>query len=192
MPTGGRRAILRGAALLSAAVVAGGCTYLTGFPPDTVFPEPSTVATYTSGQATVALKGGETIVLDRLAAPGTLVTMFGSEVTWRNDGGWYVRLHGLAPSGSIGSIGGPIPPSIPYLQLDRIVDGAHWTTFTFGPPCSVDVEQADERGVLGGATCRGLRWSDAMSAMSMTGEPLLVPGEDPFDAEITFEASPAD
>jgi hypothetical protein len=188
MAAGGRRVILRAAVLFGVTVLTAGCSYLLGVPPGGEFPEPSTVATYTGGRATIAIKGGETLVLDRLAAPGTLVTTFGGEVTWRNDDGWYVKLQGLTPRGSSST---PFPMGAEFLQFDRIVDGAHWTTFQFSPSCALDIDQADAKGVRGSATCHGLRWSDAIAGMSMTAQPTYVEGEAPFDAEITFEAAPA-
>ena len=54
--------------------------------------------------------------------------------------------------------------------------------------CVTTIERADASGVAGSATCRGLEWTDYFGSYSMTGFPQPIPGEEPFDAEITFEA----
>jgi len=189
MSLGVVRAMIRFAALLAITVLAAGCSWFYGFPPGEAIPEPSTIATYASGRATVTIDGGgTTIVLDRLTTPGTLVDMYGGEVTWRNDDGWYMKLLGPTPTGPLGRPGF----GSAYLQLDRIADGTHWTTSQFGPGCNVAIMQADAKGLVGSATCRSLRWSDALAGGAFDASPSSVPGEDPFDAEITFEAFPAE
>jgi hypothetical protein len=57
----------------------------------------------------------------------------------------------------------------------------------------VTVTKADETGLAGTATCKGLRWSDAMSmGFDSSFTPPYIEGEPAFDAEITFEATPSD
>jgi hypothetical protein len=53
----------------------------------------------------------------------------------------------------------------------------------------VDLAEVDETEVTGTATCRGLRWADGLVAPGI-GEPVFIEGQEPFDAEITFEARP--
>ena len=74
-----------------------------------------------------------------------------------------------------------------YLQIDRIVGTAHWTTAD-PSRCIVTVELADETALRGTATCKGLRWSDTLATGFYSMKPAYVEGEAPFDAEITFEA----
>ncbi len=108
----------------------------------------------------------------------------GAEVTFHNVDGWYLRVSAMA-SDSL-----PLLGSGGYVQLDRIVDGQHWTTID-PSRCSVTIETADAKGVRGHADCKGLRWSDALGTSFTTSlEPAYIKGQDPFDAVITFEASP--
>jgi hypothetical protein len=43
--------------------------------------------------------------------------------------------------------------------------------------------------VRGEASCKGLRWSDAVGTTMMSLEPAYIEGQPAFDAEITFEAT---
>ena len=68
-----------------------------------------------------------------------------------------------------------------------MTDGNHWTTYD-PSRCIVDIEVADESAIRGSATCKGVEWYDALGNFGL-GEPSEV-DEPPFDAEITFEATP--
>jgi hypothetical protein len=180
----------RAAALVLAAVAAltvAGCQYLYGFAPydPTLDPEdyafPSPIAIYPSGRATVAIDGGTALVLDRVTSPGRLDETFGSDVVMTNGDGWYVRVSGAMPPGTIYSSAG-------YVTIDRVFDGSHWTTAD-PSRCIVTLEQADATGLRGAASCKGLRWSDTLGAITTSFEPAYVAGQAPFDAEITFEAT---
>jgi hypothetical protein len=78
-----------------------------------------------------------------------------------------------------------------YLTIDRIVGTQHWTTLD-SSRCVVTVTKADETGLAGTATCKGLRWSDALSmGLGSSFQPPYISGEPAFDAEVTFEATPS-
>jgi hypothetical protein len=175
---------------LAVALVGSGCQYLLGYDPYALpedwseeLPDPTPIATFESGSATIAIDGGPTITLPRLTIPGAMYESFGGHVTFTNDEGWYLQVMDM----STGAFGGMGPSA--YVTVDRIVDGAHWSTIDTSR-CIVDTETADETGLQGRATCKGLRWSDVLATDFYGLEPTYVEGEAPFDAEITFEAEP--
>ncbi len=147
------------------------------------FPEPSLLATYTSGSATLELGDGTTIELDRVAADATLMSEIGTAIRWTGDDGWNVTLNGAGSDFGWGAS--------TMMQLDRVIGSEHWTTMYDPSRCIVDVDVADETAVRGTATCRGVEWYDALGqgiGWAMEGpEPL---DEPEFDAEIRFEATP--
>jgi hypothetical protein len=172
---------------LVAAAILGGCQYLMGYgpyPPE--YPMPKAAATYKSGHATVTLDRQPAFELGELTDGGTLDPTFGASATFRNADGWYLRIMGASSGGNVYSV-----PA--YMTLDRIVDRQHWTTLD-SSRCVVTVTKADENGLAGTATCKGLRWSDALSNGFGSGglQPPYISGEPAFDAEITFEATPSD
>jgi len=159
-----------------------GCSYF-GFPYPGDFedyPEPSIIATYETGTATITLEDGTLIELDQVARHSTLDTMSGTSVRWTGGDGWHLTLGGAGGDDEIYG-------SFAYLQFDRIVDTEHWTIFD-SDRCIVDVERVDKTVVEGTATCRGLEWFDALE-QPMMSEPSPL-DEPKFDAEITFEARP--
>jgi hypothetical protein len=180
LPSGVRRL----AAGLVLAVSLSGCGLL--FPGYTDLPEDldtPPLAFYKRGQATVTLGDGTKVVLDRVGADSNLVEAFGATVHWIGDDGWHVRLSGAAADIGWGSYA--------YLSLDRIEDGEHLTIWD-SSRCIIDVTAADENAVRGTATCKGLEWSDALSApFPLASSPAPGAGEPKFDAEIVFEAFPA-
>lgn len=175
--------------LAVAALVSGisGCSLLDllladapPFDPDEPFPFPTAEATFSTGTATIEVAGGETLVLRELAGEATVQPDFGINVRWTDGEGWYLALFALPDLGGF--------PSSQYLTFDWIADGRHWTIMDPGR-CVTTLEQADARGVSGTATCRGLQWTDALGAFAGgMGIPQPVPGVEPFDAELTFEA----
>lgn len=111
--------------------------------------------------------------------------MIGANVTWRNDAGWGLSLLAFdgAAFGGPSSAGGDV-------TIQRVSGLDFWTTSAWDR-CIVDVDELSEAGVTGSATCRGLRWVDGMSgfgAVGGPGEPAYIEGQEPFDAELTFEA----
>lgn len=158
---GSRRAAVLVAAGL--ALVLGGCEALLGPGFGGDFPSSSPIAAYTTGTATIAITGGETIKLERVAQGSGVDSLFGSDVRW------------TGPSG--------------YITLDRIVDGQHWTTMFDGSRCITDVDLVDATGIRGSPTCKGVAWYDALD-MEFTQGPPKPLDEPKFDAEITFEAVP--
>jgi len=74
------------------------------------------------------------------------------------------------------------------VTLERIAGGRHWSVAD-PSACSVTVTENDAQGVAGNATCKGLRWFDAMSSAGAL-QPSEVDGEPAFDAVITFSAAP--
>ena len=172
---------------LVVALVGGGCQYLLGYDPyafpDDAFDEPTPIATFPSGSASIAIVGGPTIELPELTVPASMYESFGGMATFNNDDGWYLQVLDMtsAPSFGLGSTA--------YLSIDRIVEAAHWAA-TDPSRCIVTVTKADETGMQGSATCKGLRWSDTFANDYYALEPSYIEGEAPFDAEITFEAMP--
>ena len=187
----GRRAGGVAVVAIALAFLTAGCQYLFGFPPVAVpppgdeFAMPSPLATFGSGHATITIGKDAPIALDELASPGTLLQAMGAEVTFHSTDGWYVKVS--APTAGMGS--SPLFRSGGFLQLDRIVDGQHWTTAD-PSRCIVTVDQADAKGLRGHADCKGLRWSDALGNSFTSLQPTYVKGQDPFDPVITFEALP--
>ena len=148
------------------------------FDPDEPFPFPTAEATFSAGTATIELDG-ETLVLDELSGEAAMNPDFGTSVRWTNGNGRYLSLTAMPDMGFM--------PDSSYLSFDWIADGRHWTIMDPGR-CVTTIEQADASGVTGTATCRGLEWTDYLGSSSLTGFPQPIPGGEPFDAEITFEA----
>jgi hypothetical protein len=161
----------------------------------------SVLATYTTGTATLQITRGataETIVLDRLGRGSQTASLMGSSVTWRNDQGWILAVNAYDYGGGLGPFA-PRPSEAAQddsysgdVSIELIADHEFWRADSYGPSgnrCIVDIEEADESAVRGSATCRGLRWTDG-TAVPLNPEALLIEGQDPFDAEITFEATP--
>src|SRR6266498_5532536 len=75
---------------------------LSSFEPDFSEPpdvEPSPIATYTKGHATITLADGTTVELDRVGQHSGLSTDIGLHVQWSNAAGWYLGLGGPGTSG---------------------------------------------------------------------------------------------
>jgi hypothetical protein len=163
------------------AVVAGGCQYLLGFDPaDPTFTEPKPLASYDTGRATITIGAGPAIALDELSPPGTLYELMGADATFRNADGWLLQVSGAtSATGFMGQTA--------YVQLHRITGSEHWTTWD-PSRCIVTIEVVDENALRGVASCKGLRWSDAISGFTSL-EPSYIEGQGPFDAEVTFEAT---
>ena len=180
--TSSLRRVGRGALLTAAVLVAGGCQYLFGLPTDPDFTMPAPKAVYGQGQATVTIGSDPPMTLDELARPGTFDPMIGGEVTFRGVDGWSVQVLGA-------QVGGGFMPQPGWIELDRIVDGQHWT-ISDPTRCVVTVAVADAFALRGSATCKGLRWSDALGGGAYMLEPVYIEDQPAFDAEITFEAAP--
>jgi hypothetical protein len=148
---------------------------------------PSAAATYTRGKATVTiLTSGrrQLITLDRVSPGPHLYTEFGAEVRWLNDDGWALALFAPAQGTPFGG-----PPSTVW--IDHVAGNLHLTTQTFAENrCIIDVTKVDATAISGTATCKGLRWTDALASTTFLNTPQPVASEPPFDAEIVFEASP--
>jgi hypothetical protein len=181
-PLGQRAAGLVGLALVSVSTAACALLY-SGFDED--FPQPSPIATYSKGTATLTLEDGTKVVLDKLNAGPHVWTVYGSEVRWSGSSGWHVRV------GGAGETADYLPKSISF---DRIADGQHWTTFSYDA-CDIDISVADATSLRGTATCEGLRWSDALAIgpMGPSGpigeDPPYVPDQSRFDVTVSFEAT---
>ena len=180
--SGARRAAAL-AVVLGAALVAGGCDYLYPYGPGNPddFGLPAPLATYRHGSATVTIGDDAAIELGTVNDAALYEDFVGGEATWTNGDGWYLRATGVTEGGFFGSLA--------YLTLDRIVGGEHWTT-SDPTRCVLTIDRADATGLRGTASCRGLRWADAIGSYGMALEPRFIPGQDPFDAEIRFEALP--
>ena len=137
------------------------------------FPAPQAV--FTHGVATLRV-AGRTEKLDRLGSSAAMYADLGTEVVWTDGKGHDVRLFDDGDAWR--------------LTLDRIESTSHWSTQEEGPGhCAVKVDHADATGVKGTASCSALRWLDMMAAF-VSPQPPDVTGEAPFDAEVTFEATP--
>lgn len=175
MSTRGWRGAVLGCAIAAAA---GGCEMLAPGFTDEGLLDPSPIARYATGRASITLGDGTKIELGELHGKAELYEAFGASVTWRGSGGWYLQ---VSASETFGMSGG-------YLTIERVVDDHHWST-SDGTRCIVDLDHVGQTGVKGTATCKGLEWHDALGAgMGFGSEPIA--GEKKFDAEITFEAAP--
>ena len=184
---GGRawsRAVRLGAGAIAAVALAGCSLFFPGYTDFEELPEPdeNPAVVYTRGSATIEVDGA-TATLDEVSDGSGEWTDFGASVTWRG-GDWVLQLSGASGEGFGGSFGFD-----GYLTVHRIGEGRHWMTLD-PSRCIVTVERLDKDGLAGSATCRGLEWVDAISS-EFVYEPPTIEGEDPFDAEITFEAGPA-
>lgn len=180
---GAARAVIGG--LVPVSLFLAGCSLLfpgAGFDGD--FPSSSPIAHFTTGRATIAVDGGEPIVLDEIGEDSGIDSVFGSQVRWSNDDGWTIGVAGVGAD-----VGGGLPfGESAYLTLDRIADGKHLTTYD-PTRCLVDIEVADATAFRGTAICKKLEWYDALNLPFGPEEP-KDSGEPEFDAEITFEAAP--
>ena len=188
---------VRAALLAGVVVVVAGCDLLWAAygvdpwappPPwieEPAFPEPTILATYSQGTATIEITrvgdAVETITLDRVAPGSTKDGWMGTSVGWRNDAGWVLTLYAYDDSYSMADI-----------TLQRIVDLEVWRAPAIGPGgprCLVDLDESSADAVRGSASCHNLRWEDGL-IQPVSMEPTYIEGEAPFAAEITFEATP--
>jgi len=142
------------------------------------FGEPSLLATYRTGSATIRLGDGTTIRLTTVRAGSQLMSSMGAAARWSDASGWNLIVDGAASDGSYGDA--------TIVELDRIADNEHLTTLDSGG-CSVKIDLADRTGLRGSASCKGLIWTDALD---LYGPVSAASGQAPFDAEITFSAAP--
>ena len=184
-----RRPVARLLLGVVAASTLGGCSLLYGFDPNVPPGDgiPSPVAVYREGRATVTIGTDPIIVLEDVSDGGTFDPNFGAGATFSNADGWYVRVMGATKLGGFMT-------SPAFVQLDRIVGREHWTT-SDPDRCVVTISAADATGLMGKATCKGLRWTDALGNWGGGGtggyEPRYIKDEAAFDAEITFQATPS-
>jgi len=184
-----RRPVARLLLGVVAASTMGGCSLLYGFDPNVPPGDgiPSPVAVYREGRATVTIGTDPIIVLEDVSDGGTFDPNFGAGATFSNADGWYVRVMGATKLGGFMT-------SPAFVQLDRIVGREHWTT-SDPDRCVVTISAADATGLMGKATCKGLRWTDALGNWGGGGtggyEPRYIKDEAAFDAEITFQATPS-
>jgi hypothetical protein len=143
---------------------------------------PPADAIYKTGSATVKIDGTSS-TYGTLAGPASLMADLGANAMWTDGHGHYLLVAG-AKSGNPLIDGGS-----DFVQVEQIVDDHHWMT---GDPsdCKVDVTTADKTGFSGTASCKGLRWSDAIAPFDASGNPAFVAGQAPFDLEVTFQAKP--
>jgi len=155
-------------------------------------PVPTVLATYATGSATLEMNRGdvvETVTFDRVGLGSQLASLMGATVTWRNDSGWVLQVTAFdAMFGSSSAVG----PYSGDVVLQLITDHELWRADSYGtagPRCIVDLDDVSETSVRGTATCKGLRWVDG-TAVPGFNNPVYIEGQEPFDAEITFEATP--
>jgi hypothetical protein len=195
------------AVAITSLLVAGGCFFPSfgGFSDfgniDDPGPFPTVLATYAHGTASMEVTQGgvtQTIALNEVGRGSSLNSFIGSSVSWRNEDGWSLTV----TSYEVGNPFAPEPSNDAEQSHDEqysaeisvgLIDGhEYWRADGYGVAgnrCIVDVTELDKTDVSGSATCRGLRWADGtVSPVSI--EPVLIEGQEPFDAEITFEATP--
>ena len=185
----GRRwtGVVAGVAVATLAILLSGCelflgpTFGRGF--GEAFPSSSPIASYSHGTATIAIAGGETVVLGELPEPGEVDALFGSDIHWASSSGWHLHVTGagssMDPSG--------MTPDGAYVTFDRITDGQHWTS-GFDNRCIVDVATVSGDAIRGTAACKGVEWFDALTMPTSHDGPKPL-DEPKFDAEVTFEAT---
>ena len=139
---------------------------------------PPPLATFSNGAATISISGTSTR-LDRMTEAGAIYEDSGAEASWTDDKGTYLQFYSDPED---------VSTSDGFIQLDQIKDGRHLATVD-PTACIVRVTQADAKGLLGVATCRGLRWTDTMSGLNGIA-PSAAPVSAPFDATISFAATP--
>ena len=60
-----------------------------------------------------------------------------------------------------------------------------------GSGCAITITKQNAQGLAGTATCKGLRWAAAIAPFSSPDDPPSpAAGHPPFDATITFSATP--
>lgn len=186
--------LLTGCGLLYPGILGGG-TVIGGSGDPGV---PTVRATYTSGHATLKITQGtdvQTITLDEVGAGSQMMSIIGASAGWRNADGWVLQVMafdaGSMPGAPLPGLGGAVPAQ---MTIERISGNQLWTTQDFmgDNRCVVTVTQLDEKALSGTATCRSLRWSDGLAGNMQIGpgDPTYIAGQDPFDAEVTFEAKP--
>lgn len=196
--------------LLALPLVLAGCLPFGSFSDlgnfdDGDFPMPTVLAIYSQGTATLEIKQGDTsqtITLTRVADGSQLSTFSGGIVTWRSDDGWGLQVSTIDMSMPFGNPASPSagaspgPTAAPYLMelaVMLIADHEFWRASgsygDSGNRCIVDLTEFSEVRVTGTATCRGLKWYDGAAAPVYIDQP-YIDDEEPFDAEITFEALP--
>jgi hypothetical protein len=196
---------VRASAILAISAVVAGCFLPFGSLDDDQFPLPSVLATYAHGSATIEITQGsvtQTIELTRIGPGSTLNTFQGAGVWWRNDDGWGLLvttydtsfMFGQGPTASGSASPGPSAAPLPGdLTIQLVADHEYWTASSFGMSgnrCIVDLAEASATRVSGSATCRGLRWAYGSAPVQFDVTAVYVDGEQPFDAEVTFEATP--
>ena len=115
-------------------------------------PAPSTFAVYSTGVATIAIKGGETITLDQVVPGSTVSTAHGSEIRWTGPSGWQVRVSNVGIANTFGSTG----VNGGYLVLDRIVGGQQQTTHG-DTRCTIHIDSVDPSAIHGTGSCKDVR-----------------------------------
>jgi hypothetical protein len=194
-----------GIALGLCGLLAGGCFFpnFAGLGDDP-FPIPTVLATYTAGSAELRVTqgaGAEQVVLDEIGRGSTLNSLEGAGVTWRNEAGWSVQVIAynfdslLAPVASGRPTASGSSEGESYsgdLKVQRIAGNEFWIARASGQSgnrCIVDIAEASASLIRGSATCRGLRWEDG-TAPEMFIDPVYIEDQQPFDVEVTFEATP--
>ena len=147
-------------------------------------PLPGEAVVYHSGTADVQLSGGTNERLHlRLVAGSSQSPGTGVELYFRDDNGWGLTLVGYDPAQSSLTSAG-------QLGIDRAIRG-HWEAQDDGRDCVVSLDTADSTGARGSATCKDLRWADALGGPTFSGGyGSYIRDEKPFDATITFQALP--
>jgi hypothetical protein len=178
MREGTRRFVIAIGVLVTGAAIAGcGLFFPTAFDDDGNLAQPSPIATYTRGTATVKFDDGTKITLTKLSAGPHLLTTFGSTIRWSNADGWSLLVDGAGSS--LQALGAELGT----IELDHISGGKH--VHSYGEACDVDVGVADAKALRGTAKCIGMQWFDMLDlGYGASSNPAPE-----FDATITFAAT---
>ena len=194
---------------LLASVLVAGCYFpfggFGGFDDDQI-PFPTVLAEYSTGSAQIVLTHdgeSQTVTLDQMGRGSSLDNLSGAAVSWKSGDGWILQVTAydvgavFAPFPSPRASSSPAPNSdmgaySGEVTIQRISGAEFWTASSYsasGNRCIVDIVDVSASVVEGSATCRGLRWSDGTAPNNFM-TPVFIEDQEPFDAEITFEARP--
>lgn len=175
------------AATLVAALALSGCSLIPGLddsyliddPDDFTYPEPSSIA-FVDGSASLTLTGGTTAAVELPLMDGSSSDIYTTSVGFR-DSDFAVAVNGFSSDGTDAFESWSV-------MVHRFVPGGHWMT-DWTSRCEAD---ADIQGtsLTGSATRRRQRWIDAVTMMTVADySGTRIDGEDPFDLELTFQAT---
>lgn len=164
----------------SIAVVLSGCSLLGdqlyAEDPDVTVITPGDPIGYTTGEATIRMTGGTALEIELPLQVGSFRVPGSSDSIGFRADPWAIALSTYESW-----------PGYPSwdVTLHRL-DHGHWLAQGLDE-CSADIEHTRQM-TTGTVRCVGLEWMDALAILSDDG-PAPIPGQGPFDAVVTFEAT---